>query len=802
MRAITILLIEDNPPDERLIREMLKDISHFKSNLISVVTLKDGCEQIQKNNFDIILLDLNLPDSTGRQTFQKVIDCSKEIPIILITGIKDEELPLKLIKKGAQDYLTKQSLNPDLLGKSILYSIERQALLRNIKIQNVQIDRIEKERILIAKFPSQNPGPILRVARNGKLLYINEAGIKLLPDWQLIINEIISSRLKDIIDSIFIEGTNIEFELCHRELIYSFYAVPFIEEGYINLYGQDITERKLAGDALRESEESYRKLFENHSAVKIILDPDTGAILDANDAAAQYYGWTREELKHMKIYQINTLSPEEVNVEMEKVRSERRIRFEFRHRRADRSIRDVEVFSSKIEIRGKDVLHSIIHDITERKQGEEELKNKIDELTIANKELAFQNEEREKRADELIIANKELVFQNEEKEKRATELIKAKEQAEESDRLKSAFLTNISHEIRTPMNGILGFTELLKNPNLSSDDQKDFIQIIQISGARMLNTINSIVDISKIESGLMKVDIKETNINEKIEFTYKFFRPEAEIKGLQLLFKNSLPAKKAIIKTDNEKVYGMLTNLIRNAIKFTYEGSIEFGYEKKGEYLEFFVKDTGIGIPQNQHKIIFERFRQGSESHNRGYEGSGLGLSIAKSYVEMLGGEIWVESEEGKGSIFYFTIPYNAVSEEKIEIVNAVSTEHKEVQEKNLKILIVEDDEISYSLLTRTLQKISYEVLHAITGVQAVEACRNNPDLDLVLMDIRMPKMDGNEATRQIRQFNTDVIIIAQTAYAFSGDKELAIEAGCNDYISKPINSTSLFELIRKHINK
>jgi hypothetical protein len=451
----------------------------------------------------------------------------------------------------------------------------------------------------------------------------------------------------------------------------------------------------------------------------------------------------------------------------------------------------------------------IVEDITLRKKAEQE-------LIIANKELSFQNKEKEKRADELIIANKELAFQNEEKEKRVAELIIAneekekraaeltiaKEQAEESNRLKSAFLTNMSHEIRTPMNGIIGFTELLKEPNLSSDEQQDYIQTIQISGARMLNTINNIVDVSKIESGLTKVDIKETNINEKMEFTYKFFKPEVEIKGLQFLFKNSLPSKEAIIKTDNEKVYGILTNLVRNAIKFTYDGSIEFGYEKKGEYLEFFVKDTGIGIPQKQHQIIFERFRQGSESHNRGYEGSGLGLSIAKSYVKMLGGEIWVESEEGRGSTFYFTIPYNAVSEEKMEIESAVSEEYKEVELKRLKILIVEDDEISYSLLTNMLQKISDKVLHALTGVEAVETCRNNPDLDLVLMDIRMPVMDGNEATRQIRLFNKDVIIIAQTAYGFSSDREKAIEAGCNDYISKPINYTLLYEIIKKHVNK
>ena len=407
-----------------------------------------------------------------------------------------------------------------------------------------------------------------------------------------------------------------------------------------------------------------------------------------------------------------------------------------------------------------------------------------------------------KRADELIKANKDLAFQIEEKEKRAVELIKAKEKAEESDRLKSAFLTNMSHEIRTPMNGILGFTELLKEPKLSSDDQQDYIQIIQISGTRMLNTINNIVDISKIESGLMALDIKETNINEKMEFIYNFFKPEVEFKGLRFILNKSLSSKESIIKTDNEKVYGILTNLIKNAIKFTYEGSIEFGYEKKGESLEFFVKDTGVGIPQNQKELIFERFRQGSESHNRDYEGSGLGLAIAKSYIKMLGGEIWVESKEGKGSIFYFTIPYNAVLEEKKELLNAASSEQEKVEIKNLKILIVEDDEISYSLLTKMVQGISSEILHAITGVEAIEACRNNPNLDLILMDIRMPVMDGNEATSQIRKFNKDVIIIAQTAYGFSGDKYRAIDSGCNDYISKPIRKALLYELIKKHIRQ
>ncbi|MBK7030415.1 MAG: PAS domain S-box protein [Bacteroidales bacterium] len=381
------------------------------------------------------------------------------------------------------------------------------------------------------------------------------------------------------------------------------------------------------------------------------------------------------------------------------------------------------------------------------------------------------------------------------------ELIKAKDQAQESDRLKSAFLANMSHEIRTPMNGILGFSELLKRPNLTGEQQKEYIRIIEKSGARMLNIINDIIDISKIEAGLITVEIEESNINEKLNYIYSFFKPQADEKGIYLFVGKSLPDNQVCIKTDNEKFYSIITNLVKNAIKFSHNGVIEFGYQLKGEFLEFYVKDSGIGIPIDRQKAIFERFIQADIAGKMAYQGAGLGLSISKAYVEMLGGNIWVESEEGTGSTFYFTLPYKTNADKEIN-KQQPEPAGKSNDVRKLKILIVEDDEVSEMLLAETVIRFSKEILKAGTGIEAVEICLSNPDIDLILMDIRLPEMGGYEATRQIRKSNKEVIIIAQTAHGLTGDREKSIEAGCNDYIAKPIHKDELQALIQKYFWK
>ncbi len=389
-----------------------------------------------------------------------------------------------------------------------------------------------------------------------------------------------------------------------------------------------------------------------------------------------------------------------------------------------------------------------------------------------------------------------------ERKKLEQELVEAKLLAEENDRLKSAFLANMSHEIRTPMNGILGFAELLKEPKLTGEEQLEYIDIINKSGTRMLNIINDIITISKVESGQMKVYISETDINEQIDYIYTFFKQEIATKGMELIAKKPLSVNECIISTDREKIYAILTNLVKNAIKFSDKGTIEFGYDVAGnkhtESLQFFVKDNGIGIPKNKQEEIFDRFIQADIGNARAFQGSGLGLSISKAFVEMLGGKIWVESEPGKGSTFYFTIQSNNKINTISENENSKMTKEAINRIKNIKTLIVEDDKTSEILIKRFIKQFTNDILIARNGIEAVDMCQNNPDIQLILMDIQLPEISGYEASRRIRQFNKDVIIIAQTAYALSSDHEKALAAGCNSHITKPIQKDQLMNVMQE----
>ncbi len=381
------------------------------------------------------------------------------------------------------------------------------------------------------------------------------------------------------------------------------------------------------------------------------------------------------------------------------------------------------------------------------------------------------------------------------------ELEKQKLKAEESDRMKTAFLANMSHEIRTPMNGIMGFAELLKSPHYSAEEQKQFIEIIQQSGERMLTTINNIIEVSKIETGVETIQISEINPEKTVSELFHFFELEARKKGLQLIIEKKEILTDQTFYSDNYKVNSIITNLIKNALKFTLEGTVKIGYTITPEKFSFYVSDTGIGIEKEKQDAIFNHFVQADISISSRFEGSGLGLSICKEYTKMLNGKISVESEPGKGSTFYFEIPNHAPVVPVKPIAETQKKNGKKVIPKGLKIIVAEDDPTSFFYLKYILSEISANILHATTGHQAIKLAETHPDTDIILMDSRMPELNGMEAVKKIRQFNPDVYIIAQTAYAQDDYKDTTLIAGCNEYIEKPVDRHKLMNLILKGIS-
>lgn len=437
-------------------------------------------------------------------------------------------------------------------------------------------------------------------------------------------------------------------------------------------------------------------------------------------------------------------------------------------------------------------------DITERKMWEESIKESELKLKEQNERYISLNEEliqinsklteSEKRLkeqnEEYLALNEELLESNQRISAINSELDIARKKAEESDRLKSAFLANMSHEIRTPMNAILGFSEILVRPNLAKEKQALYAEVLNAASNQLLGIINDILDISKIETGQVTIHQSEVNLNQILRSVQSLFLQNAKNKGNEIVITPGLPDSKCLVVSDESKISQIITNLVSNSIKFTNKGRIEIGYNVKDGWLNFYVNDTGIGISPEDQKVIFDRFRQADTSPNRNYGGTGLGLSICKAFVEMLGGEIGIESEVEKGSRFNFTLPYKPVQEPHGAILLKAKNSYNFSSNT---VLVAEDEPNNFYYLSEILSDTGIKIIHAKDGAEAVEKFALNPSIQLILMDIKMPTLNGIEATRMIRGINPDIPIVALTAYAMAGDKEKCLAAGCNAYISKPI---------------
>lgn len=552
-------------------------------------------------------------------------------------------------------------------------------------------------------------------------------------------------------------------------------SLPF-SDWRVVVITSDATERKEAEKALKESEERYRALVET-SPDAIVIHKE-GWFLYANSAALRLYGAdTFRQLQERNIFDlIHPDDREEIASRVRQVMKGGRTPLqEARTIRLDGEQIFIEAAGSPIDYQGERVVQVIIRDITERKKGEEELLRSRDELEIRVQE-------------------------------RTAELVKAKEAAEAAAIAKSEFLANMSHELRTPMNAVIGFSSLLLDDNLTPD-QRDYIERIRMGGESLLALINDLLDFTKIEKGRVLLEHQPFSLRDCIEESLEQVSIPADSKNLNLAYKIKYGTPDAIVG-DQGRLRQILVNLLDNAVKFTDEGEISVSISsrvlRENKYhINFEVRDTGIGIPADKIKVLFRPFSQADTSITSRYGGTGLGLAIVKSLVELMDGQTWAESEEGKGSTFHFTIEVDIAKDVPARLSIPLKSIEDLAVQYPLRILVAEDNPSNQRVLVEMLKRMGYRADAVADGLEVLESLELRP-YDLVLMDVKMPMVDGIRATKEIRQRwpSSGLKVIAITAYALSGDRERCLEAGMDDYIAKPIQIEELAEILEKYASK
>lgn len=492
----------------------------------------------------------------------------------------------------------------------------------------------------------------------------------------------------------------------------------------------------------------------DNSDVEIILNNPDASIDYCSPALCRRLGYSSEEIKKLHVWDIeSTIAKEDVVMRWEKIKKMKTVKGEGLQIAKD---------GTKFEINYT-----------------------VDYMKVGKRELACCQIQ-----DMTEIKKREAILEN------------ARKKAEESDRLKSVFMANISHEIRTPMNGILGFADLLQRDDLPLEKCQQYAKIISGCGNNLMQLLNDILDISRIEAGEIKLKKEEFCVNQVIDNLYNLYEPQSRENGreISLQIHKSLRDDEAIIYSDKRYLNQILTNLLDNALKFTKKGEIIIGYNAKQNDIEFFVKDSGEGIAPELLEQIFEPFRQGEEILARKYHGTGLGLTIVKNFANLLGGYIRIESEPGQGSTFYLNLPYSKNAELVKELPEPMMKTGYNWENKTF--LIVEDNHISFMLLEKLLESTGVKILRAETAQQSIDMTEGNDDFDLVLMDVRLPDFTGWEAAEIIKKSHPDLPIIAQTANANAVDKNKTFQAGCEAYLTKPIVKKEFYETIKKYLEK
>jgi hypothetical protein len=755
---LRILCLEDVEADATLIREHLRK-EGLKFQFDQVSTENEFADKLKSGNYDIILSDYNLPGYSGIAALLLSKKICPFLPFICVSGTIGEDMAVELMQLGASDYILKDRLS------KLPVAIQR--ALHDVEVQQARKIAETELKESKAKFQSlveDINDAIFEIDSTGIITYLSPA-ISTITGFEAshytgksLFNFIYGKDLqnargkfKNIIYKGMINPFEFRISTKKGELVWlRTSSKPIIKEGEtvcIRGIAVDITDRKLAGEKIRKLSRAIEQ-----SPVCIIITDLQGTITYANSAIKKFTGYTSEELigKNPSIFSSGEKPKDEYKILWDTICSGKEWKGEFHNKKKTGQLYWESASISPILDEYGEMTHylAVKEDITERR-------------------------------------------------KLTSDLIEAKVRAEASDKLKTAFMNNISHEVRTPLNGILGFSELVIRPDLQQEEKESYLEILNESSERLVNTITNFMDISLIVSGNMIVKSKPVDLMLILENIYEKFLPKCKIKNLDFIKQFPSDTKTPLI-SDEGLLEKVLFHLLDNAIKFTIKGSITFGGHYTNGEIELFVKDTGSGIELEAQSSVFEIFMQEDLANTRGYEGSGLGLSIAKGLVELMGGRIRMESKKGKGSIFYVTLPSESETDSKTE--STVIVKNKTIKSETSVILIAEDDESNSSFCQMILKKNDFDFLLAFNGKEALELCLTHPEISLVLMDIKMPVMDGLEATHKIKEFRKDLPIIGVTAFAMTGDKEKVLEAGCDDYLSKPVKSDLLLSVINKQL--